>query len=158
MGAEKKRYTSAYRRDAAHLVIDTGRTIAEVAQEIGVAAQLLGRWDATERAQMDDPTGALHLDEPAELERLRVKNSQLRMDRELLKEQRPSSSRRKARARPGVGADPRAEGHLRHHRDVRLAEGLPIRSLQVGSGPGSRSFAAHAAAQQPAGHDQEAPR
>jgi transposase len=36
MGAKRKKYTPAYRRDAAHLVIDTGRTIAEVAQEIGV--------------------------------------------------------------------------------------------------------------------------
>jgi transposase len=47
--ASKKRrsYTPAYRQDAAHLVIDTGRPIAVVAREIGVSEQLLGRWDRT---------------------------------------------------------------------------------------------------------------
>ena len=72
MGAKRKSYTPAYRRDAAHLVIDTGRTIAAVAREIGVGEQLLGRWVAAERARMDDPPGALDIDERAELERLRA--------------------------------------------------------------------------------------
>lgn len=44
MGAKRKRYIPAYRRDAAHLVIDTGRPISAVAVEIGVGSQLLGRW------------------------------------------------------------------------------------------------------------------
>mgnify|MGYP000853969087 CR=1 FL=1 len=55
IGAKRKSYTPACRRDAAHLVIDTGRTIAE----IGIREQLLGRWVAIERATMDDPPGAL---------------------------------------------------------------------------------------------------
>lgn len=66
-------------------MIDTGRTIAGVAREIGVGEQLLGRWVAAERARMDDPPGALDIDERAELERLRAENAQLRMDREFLK-------------------------------------------------------------------------
>src|SRR5690606_18876758 len=84
-GAKRKRYTPAYRRDAAHLVIDTGRTIVEAAREIGVGEALLGRWVAAERARMDEPPGALDLNERAELERLRAENAQLRMDREFLK-------------------------------------------------------------------------
>jgi transposase len=85
MGAKRKSYTPAYRKDAAHLVIDTGRTIAEVAREIGVGEQLLGRWVAVERSRMDDPPPALDVDERAELERLRRENAELRMDREFLK-------------------------------------------------------------------------
>ena len=85
MGAKRKSYTPAYRRDAARLVIDTGRTIAEVAREIGLGEQLLGRWVAAERARMQDPPGALDVNERAELERLRTENAQLRMDREFLK-------------------------------------------------------------------------
>ena len=38
---KRKNYTPAYRRDAAHLVIDTGRPIAHVAKEIGVGEALL---------------------------------------------------------------------------------------------------------------------
>ncbi|NDL55881.1 transposase [Phytoactinopolyspora mesophila] len=40
---KRKSYTPAYRREAARLVIDTGRPIAHVAREIGVGEQLLGR-------------------------------------------------------------------------------------------------------------------
>ena len=80
MGSRRKSYTPAYRRDAARLVIDSQRSIAEVAREIGVGEQLLGRWVAAERARMDDPPAALDFNERAELERLRAENSQLRMD------------------------------------------------------------------------------
>jgi transposase len=56
-----------------------------VAREIGVGEALLGRWVAVERSRIDDPPGALDLDERAELVRLRVEVSELRMDREFLK-------------------------------------------------------------------------
>jgi transposase len=85
MGARRKSYTPKFRQEAAHLVIDTGRTIVEVAREIGVGEQLLGRWVAIERARMDDPPAALDADERAELERLRREVAELRMDREFLK-------------------------------------------------------------------------
>lgn len=68
MGARRKSYAPVYRRESAHLVIDTGRTIVEVSREIGVGEQLLGRWVAIERAYMaDEPPAALDADERAEL-------------------------------------------------------------------------------------------
>lgn len=115
MGAKRKSYTPRYRREAAHLVIDTGRTIAEVAREIGVGEQLLGRWVAAERAKMDTPPDALDIDERAELERLRRENAQLRMDREFLKKRPPGMNvggfrvRRRACVR-GVGRVRRVRG------------------------------------------------
>lgn len=42
--ATRKRYTPEYRHQAARLVIDTDRKIAEVARELGVGAGLLGKW------------------------------------------------------------------------------------------------------------------
>ena len=83
--AKRKSYAPAYRHDAALLVIDTGRPIAVVAREIGVGEALLGRWVAVERAHDDDPPAGLDLSERDELERLRVENAELRMDREFLK-------------------------------------------------------------------------
>ena len=83
--SKRKTYTPEYRREAAHLVIDTGRTVAAVAREIGVGEQLLGRWVALARARDDSPPPALDLDERAELERLRTEVADLRMDREFLK-------------------------------------------------------------------------
>ena len=85
MSGKRKSYSPAYRREAAHLVIDTGRPIAHVAKEIGVGEQLLGRWVARERAEQTNPPEALDADERAELARLRTENAELRMDREFLK-------------------------------------------------------------------------
>ena len=85
MSGKRKTYTPAYRREAARLVIETGRPIAVVAREIGVGEALLGRWVAIERAHDEDPPPALDVDERAELERLRIENAELRMDREFLK-------------------------------------------------------------------------
>jgi len=85
MSGTRRKYSPAYRREAAHLVIDTGRKIAVVAREIGVQEQLLGKWVAIERSRLDDPPGPVGEDERAELARLRVENAELRMDREFLK-------------------------------------------------------------------------
>jgi transposase len=85
MSRKRKQYTPAYRREAARLVIDTGRPILQVAREIGVGAPMLGRWVAVERAHTDHPPGPVDADERAELDRLRVENAELRMDREFLK-------------------------------------------------------------------------
>ena len=43
-GCQEEELPPQYRQDAAHLVINTGHTTAALAQEIGVGAQLLGRW------------------------------------------------------------------------------------------------------------------
>ncbi|QNK81554.1 transposase [Nakamurella sp. PAMC28650] len=41
--------------EAAHRVIDTGRTVAEVARDLGVGEQLLGRWVRDERIRQGEP-------------------------------------------------------------------------------------------------------
>ena len=87
MGSTRKRrtYTPEYRREAAHLVIDTDRTIATVAGEINGGAQLLGRWVQQERDRIGAPPEApLDASERAELERLRRENTELRLDNEFL--------------------------------------------------------------------------
>ena len=55
----RRSFSPDYRKDAAHLVIDTGRPIAVVAREIGVGEQLLGRWVAIERSRLDEPPEGL---------------------------------------------------------------------------------------------------
>jgi transposase len=86
-----RRFTPEYRREAARLVIESDRPIAQVARELGLGAQLLSRWVLEERAArepaaVDDGTQSpLDDGERAELARLRRENAQLRMDREFLK-------------------------------------------------------------------------
>jgi transposase len=81
----RRKFTPEYRQEAARLVIDTGRPIAQVARELNLGEQLLGRWVARERAR-ETGLGAevSNVDEQSELERLRRENAQLRMDNEFL--------------------------------------------------------------------------
>jgi transposase len=82
-GKHRRVFTPEYRKEAAHLVIDTGRPVAHVAREVGLGEQLLGRWVRQEREAVGSG-GELDDGERAELERLRKENAQLRMDVEFL--------------------------------------------------------------------------
>ena len=79
---QRRKFTAQYRHEAARMVIDSGRTIAEVAQELGLGPQLLGRWVKAEKETMTPST--LSPDEREELKRLRKENADLRMDNEFL--------------------------------------------------------------------------
>ncbi len=78
------RYPREFRRDAASLVIDQGRTIADVARELGVIEQTLGNWVRQERIDRGtrDGTSTEMREENAQLRR-EVKR--LTMERDLLK-------------------------------------------------------------------------
>lgn len=86
VSSSRKKYTPEYRQEAARLVIDTGRTIAEVSRKLGVGSQSLGKWVAAERAtEAGEPTGELTLDERAELTSLRRQVAELHKDNEFLR-------------------------------------------------------------------------
>jgi transposase-like protein len=53
MSRTRRWFTTEYKADAAHRVIDSGCTIAEIACELGVSEGLLGRWVAVERRRVD---------------------------------------------------------------------------------------------------------
>jgi transposase len=83
-----QRYTPAYlpefRAEAAKLVRDGGRPLAEVARDLGVSAESLRHWvrqEEIDRGQSEGLTTA----EKEELRRLRRENRILRDEREILK-------------------------------------------------------------------------
>ncbi len=80
----RRRFTEEFKRDAAALVIDTGRAIAQVARELDIYESSLGRWVAQARADRGE-TDALTTDERARLRELERENADLRMERDLLK-------------------------------------------------------------------------
>ena len=49
MSRTRRSFTTEYKVEAAHRVIDSGRTIAEIARELGLNKGLIGRWVADER-------------------------------------------------------------------------------------------------------------
>ncbi|ELT42941.1 transposase of ISAar40, IS3 family, IS3 group, orfA [Arthrobacter nitrophenolicus] len=85
MSTTRRTFTPEYRREAARLGIDTGRPIAQVARELGLGEQLLGRWVGQERPRSAAPEEfAAAESEKSELERLRRENIQLKIDNEFL--------------------------------------------------------------------------
>lgn len=75
MSRKRRSFTTEYKVDAAHRVIDSGRSIAEVARDLGLNEALLGRWVADERRRLDaakrDGDEPLTAAERDELTRLR---------------------------------------------------------------------------------------
>jgi transposase-like protein len=78
------KFPPEFRRDAVAMVLDESRPIADVARSIGVNAGTLGNWVGQERIERGDREG-LTADERSDLVELRAENTQLRMERDLLK-------------------------------------------------------------------------
>jgi transposase len=85
----RRSFTTEYKVEAAHRVIDSGRSISEVARELGLNDGLLGTWVKDERRRID--AAAAHADQPldaaerAELLRLRRQVGELEKDNAFLK-------------------------------------------------------------------------
>ena len=73
-----------FQRDAVAMVLDEGRSIADVARSIGVIEGTLGNWVAKARRERDAGAGVT-ADERGDNAQLRAENAQLRMERDLLK-------------------------------------------------------------------------
>ncbi len=84
MGKQKQpRFTEEFKNEAVRILITSGRTVAEVADDLGVGKSTLGKWkrDANEAELLAGP----HDDVEKELARLRRENELLRQERDLLK-------------------------------------------------------------------------
>jgi transposase len=86
MGKQRKQYTDEFKRDAVRLMRNRGtRSVAQVADDLGVATNLLHRWaakldkDAVAKRNEDGET----LEQ--EVKRLRKENEQLRVEKTILK-------------------------------------------------------------------------
>jgi transposase-like protein len=78
------KYPPEFRRDAVAMVLDEDRPIADVGRAVGVNAGTLGNWVGLERIERGERQG-LTADDRADLVELRAENTQLRMERDLLK-------------------------------------------------------------------------
>jgi transposase-like protein len=78
---KRRSYTAEYKVEAAHRVIDTDRTIAEVARELGIDPGMLSTWVKDERRRT--AAAEVHREKPletaerAELLRLRTQRLQI---------------------------------------------------------------------------------
>ncbi|GAA3639427.1 transposase [Lentzea roselyniae] len=85
---KRRSYTAEYKVEAAHRVIDSGRTISEVARELGIDAGMLSVWVKDERRRI--AAAEAHEEKPleaaerAELQRLRKQVAELEKDNAFL--------------------------------------------------------------------------
>ncbi|KFG71714.1 transposase [Streptomyces mutabilis] len=69
-----RRYSEEFKRDAVALVHSSGRTVTEVAREIGVSAEGLRNWVKQDTIDRQGTPGELTSAEREELRRLRRQN------------------------------------------------------------------------------------
>ena len=68
----RRTYTKEYKEEAADYIISSGKPIAEVARELGIGEQMLGRWVKARRLERGlDTAPSLTLEEKAEVKELR---------------------------------------------------------------------------------------
>ena len=87
MGKRKRRnYSKEFKEEAVKLVAEQGYSVAEASRNLGVNANMLGRWKKEVEGDIEgelSPSSAVTTQ--SELKRLRKENKRLKMEREILK-------------------------------------------------------------------------
>jgi transposase len=84
MPERRRKYTTEFKDEAAKMVIETSRPIAEVAREIGVNDGTLGSWVANYRKNHAGEEPPLSITDRARLRALEKENRELKMKAEFL--------------------------------------------------------------------------
>lgn len=82
MTGQRQKFTKEFRREAVRLSRESGRSVREIAEDLGVGMSTLSKWRSVDAGE--DPTPQ-HDDINKELVRLRRENEILRQERDLLK-------------------------------------------------------------------------
>ena len=81
----RRAFSEEFKAGAVRLVLDEGKTIAQVARDLDLNANSVATWVSQARADRSQGKTGLTTEERGELARLRKENRELRMEREILK-------------------------------------------------------------------------
>ena len=85
MPGKYKTYSPEFREEAARLVIDSSRAIADVARELQISETSLGNWVRAYREKHAEEEPPLQVSERARLRELERRNRELEMELAFLK-------------------------------------------------------------------------
>jgi transposase len=80
----RRTFDAEFREGAVRTVLESGKSIAAIARDLGVNEGTLGNWVAKDKAAREGVEG-LNKSDAEELRRLRAENAELRMERDVLK-------------------------------------------------------------------------
>jgi transposase len=89
---QRRSFTDEFKAGAVRLVLDEGKTIAQVARDLDLTASAVAGWVKQSRADRSRGKTGLTTEERAELARLKKENRELRMERDILKKAAATSS------------------------------------------------------------------
>lgn len=81
----RRQFTDEFKAGAVRLVLDEGKTIAQVARDLDLTPSSLAGWVTQARANRDGGKSGLTSEERAELATLRKQVRELRVERDILK-------------------------------------------------------------------------
>jgi len=85
----RKKYTKAFKLEAIRMYENSERSYSDIERELGITPGLLGRWkhnlDKATRKDEVFPGNGKMMDTEARIRQLERENSQLKMDKEILK-------------------------------------------------------------------------
>jgi transposase-like protein len=82
-----RKFSPEFREEAARMVVETSRRIADVARELGINETSLGNWVRAYRQKHAGDEPPLQLSERARLRELERRNRELEMENAFLKKQ-----------------------------------------------------------------------
>ena len=86
-GKVKKKYDDGFKRESVELYLNSGRTIEEIANNLGISRSALSRWIVEYRDVRDSTNNSEMVNEDARnhILQLQEENRVLRMERDILK-------------------------------------------------------------------------
>ena len=81
----RRQFTDEFKAGAVRLVLDEGKTVAQVARDLDLTASALAQWVERARADRSGGKTGLTTEERSELATLRKEVRQLRIERDILK-------------------------------------------------------------------------
>ena len=85
MAGKYRKFSPEFREEAARMVVETSRPIADVARELGINETSLGNWVRAYRQKHAGDEPPLQLSERARLRELERRNRELEMENAFLK-------------------------------------------------------------------------